>query len=125
MHRSALIATVCAGLPVQTAVCQEAFQVTNITVKMIKHSGRGNFRIDAKITNPNDLRFSMCVSTATSETGGARNWCPTDLRSSTLSRQRKLEPSDASTSGRGQIGENGLLPVVESETAARSMIGTK
>jgi hypothetical protein len=55
MHRSALIAAFCAGLPVQTAVCQEAFQITNITIKMIKHSGRGNFRIDAKITNPNDF----------------------------------------------------------------------
>src|SRR5258705_6813433 len=55
MHRSALIAAVCASLPVQTALCQEAFQITNITIKMIKHSGRGNFRIDAKITNPNDF----------------------------------------------------------------------
>src|SRR5258708_30553030 len=55
MHRSALIAAVCASLPVQTAVCQEAFQITNITIKMIKHSGSGNFRIDAKITNPNDF----------------------------------------------------------------------
>jgi hypothetical protein len=52
----------------------------------------------------------MCVSTATSGTGGAKNWCPTDLRSSTLSSQRKLEPSDASTSGRGQI--RGELPIV-------------
>ena len=55
MHRSALIAAVCASLPVQTAVCQEALQITNITIKMIQHGGRGNFRIDAKITNPNDF----------------------------------------------------------------------
>ena len=73
MHRSALIAAVCASLPVQTAVCQEALQITNITIKMIQHGGRGNFRIDAKITNPTISRFSMCVSTATSETGGAKN----------------------------------------------------
>src|SRR5260370_29231603 len=43
------------SLPVQTAVCQEALQVTNITIKMIKREGRGNFRIDAEITNPNDF----------------------------------------------------------------------
>src|SRR5260370_4525698 len=55
MHRSALIAAICMSLPVQTAACQEAFQVTNITIKMIKHHGRGNFRIDAEITNPNDF----------------------------------------------------------------------
>lgn len=55
MHRSALIAAICMSLPVQTAVCQEAFQVTNITIKMIKRDGRGNFRIDAEITNPNDF----------------------------------------------------------------------
>jgi len=73
MHRSALIAAVCASLPVQTALCQEAFQITNITIKMIKHSGRGNFRIDAKITNPNDFAVFRCAcSTATSETGGAK-----------------------------------------------------
>jgi len=34
MHRSALIAAVCASLSVQTAVCQEAFQIANITIKM-------------------------------------------------------------------------------------------
>jgi hypothetical protein len=55
MHRSALIAAICMSLPVQTAVCQEAFQVANITIKMIKRDGRGNFRIDAEITNPNDF----------------------------------------------------------------------
>ena len=55
MHRSALIAAICLSLPVRTAACQEAFQVTNITIKMIKRDGRGNFRIDAEITNPNDF----------------------------------------------------------------------
>src|SRR5260370_8458819 len=55
MHRSALIAAICMSRTVQTAVCQEAFQVTNITIKMIKRDGRGNFRIDAEITNPNDF----------------------------------------------------------------------
>jgi hypothetical protein len=62
MHRSALIAAICMSLPVQTAVCQEAFQVTNITIKMIKRDGGGNFRIDAEITNPNDFAvFDMRV----------------------------------------------------------------
>jgi hypothetical protein len=68
MHRRALIAAICMSLLVQTAVCQEAFQVTNVTIKMIKREGRGNFRIIRTIS-----RFSMCVSPAKSETGGAKN----------------------------------------------------
>ncbi len=55
MHRNALIAAVCASLQAQTALCQEALQLNNITIKMIQHGGRGNFRIDAAIANPNDF----------------------------------------------------------------------
>src|SRR5260370_8314874 len=76
MHRSALIAAVCASLSVQTAVCQEAFQIANITIKMIKHSGRGNFRIDAKITNPNDFAvFDVRVDCNIKDRRGKKNAC--------------------------------------------------
>jgi hypothetical protein len=55
MHRGALIAAVCASVPLQAALCQQAFPVTNVTIKIIRHGGRDNFRFDAEVTNPNDF----------------------------------------------------------------------
>jgi hypothetical protein len=55
MHRSALIATVCLGLPIQAAWNEDAIPLTNVTINMINHGGRGGYRIEAKIANPNDF----------------------------------------------------------------------
>jgi hypothetical protein len=55
MHRGALIAAICVGLPIQVALSEDAHPITNVTINMIKHGGRGRFQIDAKITNPNDF----------------------------------------------------------------------
>jgi hypothetical protein len=54
MHRSALIAAICMSLPIQAALSEDALRMTKVTINMIKH-GRGSFRIDAKIANPNDF----------------------------------------------------------------------
>jgi ribosomal protein S18 len=55
MHRTALIAAICGGLPIQFALSEDALPLTNVTINMIKHGGRGSFRIEAKIDNPNDF----------------------------------------------------------------------
>ncbi len=55
MHRSVLIAAICMSLPIQAALSEDALRITNVTINMIKHGGRGSFRIDAKIANPNDF----------------------------------------------------------------------
>jgi hypothetical protein len=118
MHRSALIAAICMSLPVQTAVCQEAFQVTNITIKMIKHGGRGNFRIDAEIANPNDFAvFDLRVACKIRDRRGK------ELVSygSTLRRYPGKGSQNCPTPRhRGMAGsrENCLLSIVGSETVA-------
>jgi hypothetical protein len=55
MHRSALIAAICVGLPIQVALGEDPLPITNVTITMIRHGGKGNFRVDAKISNPNDF----------------------------------------------------------------------
>jgi hypothetical protein len=55
MHRSALIAAICVGLPIQVALGEDPLPITNVTITMIRHGGKGTFRIDAKISNPNDF----------------------------------------------------------------------
>ena len=55
MQKSALMAAICVGLPIQSALGEDALPLTNVTIDMIKHGGRGSFRIDAKIDNPNDF----------------------------------------------------------------------
>ncbi len=55
MHRGALIAAICVSLSVQGAFGQEAIPITNVTVDMIRHGGRDNFRLDAQVDNPNDF----------------------------------------------------------------------
>jgi hypothetical protein len=55
MHKIALMAAICVGLPIQSALDEDALPLTNVTINMIKHGGRGSFRIDAKINNPNDF----------------------------------------------------------------------
>ena len=55
MHRGALIAAICVSLSVQEALGQEAIPITNVKVDMIRHGGRDNFRLDARVDNPNDF----------------------------------------------------------------------
>jgi hypothetical protein len=55
MHRSALIAAICVGLPIQVALGEDPLPITNVTITMIRHGGKGSFRVDAKISNPNDF----------------------------------------------------------------------
>lgn len=55
MHRIMLYAAVCAGLPIQAALSQDIIPVNNVTIDMVRHGGKGSFRIDAKISNPNDF----------------------------------------------------------------------
>ena len=53
MNSSTLLAAVCAVLPIQGALSQNAVPITNVTIDMVRHAGKGGFRIDAKISNPN------------------------------------------------------------------------
>jgi hypothetical protein len=53
MHRS--IAAICVSLLIQSAFGQEALSLTNVTIKLIRHGGKGAFRIAATIENPNDF----------------------------------------------------------------------
>jgi hypothetical protein len=55
MHRSALISAICVGLPIQGALGEGSLPITNVTINMVRHGGKGTFRIDAKISNPNDF----------------------------------------------------------------------
>jgi hypothetical protein len=55
MYRSALIATIWLGLPIQAAWSEDAIPLTNVTINMINRGGRGGYRIEAKIANPNDF----------------------------------------------------------------------
>jgi hypothetical protein len=55
MHTNALMVAICVSLPIQAALSEDALQITNVTINMIKHGGRAGFRIDAKIANPNDF----------------------------------------------------------------------
>jgi hypothetical protein len=55
MHRRAVIAAIFMSLPVQAAVGQDALPITNVTINMIKHGGKGPVRVDARMSNPNDF----------------------------------------------------------------------
>ncbi len=91
MHRSVLIAAICMSLPIQAALSEDALRITNVTINMIKHGGRGSFRIDAKIANPNDFAVFDVRVRCTSKTGEATNWYPTPRRYWIRFRPRKSE----------------------------------
>ena len=45
MHRIMLYAAVCAGLPIQAALSQDIIPVNNVTIDMVRHGGKGSFRM--------------------------------------------------------------------------------
>jgi hypothetical protein len=71
MCRSALIATIWLGLPIQAAWSEDALPLTNVTINMINRGGRGGYRIEAKIANPTISRSSICTLIARSKTDEA------------------------------------------------------
>jgi hypothetical protein len=49
------VAGILVGLSVQSTPGEDALRLANITINITRHGDKGDFRIDAKITNPNDF----------------------------------------------------------------------
>jgi hypothetical protein len=71
MHRSALIAAICVGLPIQVALGEDPLPITNVTITMIRHGGKAPFGSMQRYQTQTISPYLMCTYTATSETGEA------------------------------------------------------
>lgn len=54
MQGTSIVAAILVGLSVQST-SEGAIRVTNVTINIIRHGGRSGFRVEARITNPNDF----------------------------------------------------------------------
>ena len=55
MQGSSVIAAILVGLSAHSPSSEDAIRVTNVTIGIIKHGGGDSFRVEARITNPNDF----------------------------------------------------------------------
>ncbi len=56
MNSSTLLAAVCAVLPIQGALSQNAVPITNVTIDMVRHAGKGGFSDRCKDFKPKRVR---------------------------------------------------------------------
>jgi hypothetical protein len=62
MQGISVIATILVGLSVQSTSSEGALRVTNVTINITTHGGRSGFRVEARITNPNDFAVFNVVA---------------------------------------------------------------
>jgi hypothetical protein len=55
MPGASFVATILVGLSIQSPSGEDALRVTNVTVDIVRHRGWSGYRIEARITNPNDF----------------------------------------------------------------------
>jgi hypothetical protein len=55
MQGTSFVAAILVGLSVQSTSSEDTLRVTNVTINITRHGGRNGFRVEARITNPNDF----------------------------------------------------------------------
>jgi hypothetical protein len=55
MQENSVIAAILVGLSTQSLSSEDALRVTNVTIGIIRHDDGDNFRVEARIKNPNDF----------------------------------------------------------------------
>ena len=73
MQGTSFVAAILVGLSVQPSSSEDALRVTNVTINITRHGGRNGFRVEARITNPNDFAVFNIVADCEIKDGRGNN----------------------------------------------------